>query len=81
MPSKSRSFILQSEYLYRHQKGDLTDTVALTADSLRRNQDGFSVQGLYQVDRWRIGVRFDRLALFKDEVFLAGEKQNYSCQP
>lgn len=80
-PSKSQSFILQSEYLYRHQAGDLTDTVALTSDSLKRNQDGFYVQGLYQIDRWRIGARFDRMAIFKDEVLLAGEKQSYSGQP
>jgi hypothetical protein len=80
-PSKSRSFVLQSEYLYRHQKGDLTDTVALTTDSLKRNQDGLYVQALYQIDRWRIGARYDRMAIFKDEVLLAGEKQNYSGQP
>jgi hypothetical protein len=80
-PSRQQSFILQSEYLYRRQKGDLTDTVALTADSLKRSQDGFYVQGLYQMDRWRIGARFDRMAIFKDEVLRAGEKQNYSGQP
>ena len=80
-PSRWQSFVLQSEYLYRHQKGDLTNTVALTAESLKRNQDGFYIQGLYQMDRWRIGVRFDRMAIFKDEVLLAGEKQNYSGQP
>jgi hypothetical protein len=80
-PSRWRSFILQSEYLYRPQKGDLTNTVALTTESLKRNQDGFYIQGLYQMDRWRIGARFDRMAIFKDEVFLAGGKQNYSGQP
>ncbi|MCX5908952.1 MAG: hypothetical protein NTY64_17695 [Deltaproteobacteria bacterium] len=80
-PSRWRSFILQSEYLYRHQTGDLTDTVALTTDSLKRNQDGFYVQGLYQINRWRIGARFDRLAIFEDEVIRAGEKINYSGQP
>ena len=80
-PSRWRSFVLQSEYLYRHQKGDLTDTVALTKDSLKRNQDGFYAQALFQIDRWRIGARFDRMAIFKDEVIRAGEKQNYSGQP
>ncbi len=80
-PSRWRSFILQSEYLYRHQTGDLTDTVALTTDSLKRDQDGFYVQALYQINRWRIGVRFDRMAIFQDEVVRAGEKINYSGQP
>ncbi len=80
-PSRWRSFILTSEYLYRHQKGDLTDMVALATDSLERNQDGFYIQALYQIDRWRIGARFDRMAIFKDEVIRAGEKQNYSGQP
>ncbi len=80
-PSRWRSFILTSEYLYRHQQGDLRDTVALTTDSLKRNQDGFYVQGLYQIDRWRIGVRYDRMAIFKDEVVRAGEKISYSGQP
>jgi len=80
-PSRWQSLILQSEYLYRRQKGDLTDIVALTTDSLERNQDGLYVQALYQIDRWRIGARFDRMAIFKDEVIRAGEKQNYSGQP
>ena len=80
-PSRWRSFILQSEYLYRHQTGDLTDTVALTTDSLKRDQDGFYVQALYQINRWRIGARFDRMAIFQDEVVRAGEKINYSGQP
>jgi hypothetical protein len=80
-PSRWRSFILQSEYLYLYQTGNLTDTGTSTIQSLIRNQDGFYVQALYQIDRWRIGARFDRMAIFKDEVVLAGENQNYSGQP
>jgi hypothetical protein len=80
-PSRLRSFVLQSEYLYRDQKGNLTDTVALTTNPLKRSQDGFYVQALYQINRWRIGARFDRMAIFKNEVTLAGEQQNYSGQP
>jgi hypothetical protein len=80
-PSRWRSFIVQSEYLYRHQTGDLTDTIALTTDSLKRNQDGFYVQALYQINRWRIGGRFDRMGLFQDEVVRGGEKLNFSGQP
>ena len=80
-PSRWQSFILTSEYLYRHQKGDLTDAVTLTSDSLKRNQDGLYIQALYQIDRWRIGARFDRMAIFEDEVKRAGDKVNYSGQP
>jgi hypothetical protein len=80
-PSRWQSFVLTSEYLYRDQKGNLTDTVTSAIDSLKREQDGFYVQGLYQIDRWRIGVRYDRMALFQDEVKLAGNKVNYSGQP
>jgi hypothetical protein len=80
-PSRWRSFILQSEYLYRPQKGELTDTVSSTMNQLQRKQDGLYVQALYQINRWRIGARFDRMAIFKDEVIRAGEKQNYSGQP
>ncbi len=80
-PSRWRSFILQSEYLYRHQTGYLTDTVALTTDSLNRDQDGFYVQALYQINRWRIGGRFDRMAILKDEVVRAGQELKFSGQP
>ena len=80
-PSRWRSFILQSEYLYRHQTGYLTDTVALTTDSLNRDQDGFYVQALYQINRWRIGGRYDRMAIFKEEVVRAGQELSFSGQP
>jgi hypothetical protein len=80
-PSRWRSFILQSEYLYRYQTGNLTYTDTSAIQSLIRNQDGFYVQALYQINRWRVGARFDRMAIFKDEVVLAGENQNYSGQP
>ncbi len=80
-PSRWRSFILESEYLRRPQWGNLTNTVTSTTQSLNRNQDGFYVQALYQIDRWRIGARFDRMDIFKSQVVLAGENQNYSGQP
>jgi hypothetical protein len=80
-PSRWRSFIVQSEYLYRHQTGYLTHTNALTTDSLNRDQDGFYVQALYQINRWRIGGRFDRMAIFKDEVVRAGQELSFSGQP
>jgi hypothetical protein len=80
-PSKKTSFVFQGEYLYRHQKGDLTDTVATLTESFKRKQDGIYLQALFQLDRWRIGARYDRLDLFQDEVLRAGEKVKYSGQP
>jgi hypothetical protein len=80
-PSKRTSFVLQSEYLYRTQDGDLADSAAGTVDSLKRKQDGVYLQALYQFERWRVGARYDRLDIFKDEVIRAGEKVNYSGQP
>jgi hypothetical protein len=50
-------------------------------DFLKRKQDGVYLQALYQFERWRVGARYDRLAIFKDEVIRAGEKVNYSGQP
>jgi hypothetical protein len=35
------------------------------------------VQGLYQMGRWRIGARYDRLAIFKDDYRLAGAEQGF----
>ncbi|HSR12062.1 MAG TPA: hypothetical protein VLS90_11525, partial [Thermodesulfobacteriota bacterium] len=80
-PSKRRSIAFTSEYLFLHQYGNLTYTTTSFAESLKRNQDGLYLQALYQIDRWRIGARFDRMALFKDDVYLGGQKQTYSGQP
>ena len=84
-PSRARGFILQSEYLYRKQDGDLrtgdpTDP-ASTLESLKRAQDGIYVQGLYQIERWRIGARYDVLDLFKKEYVLSGTQQDLGKQP
>lgn len=80
-PSKTRSFTLQSEYLYRGQKGDLTDTAAGITNPLKRAQDGFYVQGMYQLDRWRIGARYDRLDLFKKDFILSGTRNDFGSNP
>jgi hypothetical protein len=76
-PSKKESFILQSEYLYRSQRGDLSAYTVPVTDSLKRLQDGIYVQGIYQWQRWRFGARYDHLGLFQDTVILGGEKINY----
>jgi hypothetical protein len=36
---------------------------------------------LYQFERWRVGARYDRLAILKDDIIQAGEKVTYSGQP
>jgi hypothetical protein len=80
-PSRFRSFVFQSEYLYRRQSGDLTDFASSTTNSLKRSQDGVYFQALYQVDRWRFGARYDILDLFKDDFVLAGLRQEFGNRP
>jgi hypothetical protein len=84
-PSRGTGFILQSEYLFRKQTGDLrTGDVADPASTvapLTRAQDGIYVQGLYQIDRWRIGARYDVLDLLKKDYILSGSQQSLGKQP
>lgn len=80
-PSSQRGFTFQSEYLYLSQDGDLEDFAAATVDPLVRRQDGFYVQGIYRMNRWRIGGRYDRLELFSDTFRLAGAEQDPGKTP
>jgi len=84
-PSKGKSFVLQAEYLLRNQNGSLestdSDTGLTTASRFTRSQDGTYIQGLYQMDRWRFGLRYDRLNLFKNDYRLAGENQGFGANP
>ncbi|MBI5557246.1 MAG: hypothetical protein HY885_06375 [Deltaproteobacteria bacterium] len=80
-PDSRQGFTLQSEYLYLDQHGDLTDETTALSDSLRRGQDGFYVQGMYQLGRWRFGARYDMLELFADRFELAGEEQELGETP
>jgi cell division protein FtsB len=80
-PSKLQSIIVQSEYLYRTQHGDLEDTDAATTESLKRTQDGLYIQGIYQINRWRLGARYDILDLFKDDYILAGDNTDFGGRP
>ena len=84
-PQKGTALTLQSEYLYRKQSGDLrTGDVAdpaSTVDTLTRAQDGIYVQGLYQIDRWRIGARYDVLDLLKKDYILSGARMGLGKQP
>ncbi len=83
-PSTTQSFTLQSEYLYRDQKGDLSDSSipgATTVNNLKRTQDGLYVQGIYQLYRWRLGVRYDLLDLFKKDYILSGNQTDFGRKP
>jgi hypothetical protein len=84
-PSRGTGFTLQSEYLYRKQTGDLRAgdpaDPASTLESLKRAQDGIYFQGLYQIDRWRIGARYDVLDVFKKDFILSGTQQDLGKQP
>jgi len=79
-PSKTQGLIVQSEYLYRRQNGDLEDT-ASSIEPLKRAQDGLYIQSIYQMNRWRFGARYDVLSLFKDDYVLSGAKQDFGKKP
>lgn len=80
-PSKTQSFILQSEYLYRRQRGELENAALTMTDSLKRFQDGLYVQGIYQLGRWRLGARYDVLDLIKDDFILGGNNTDFENKP
>lgn len=80
-PSRSRSFVFQSEYLVRRQNGGLTDLLSSTTSPLTRTQDGVYFQALYRWERWRFGLRYDVLELFKKDYRLSGVQQDFGKQP
>ncbi|MBC8414732.1 hypothetical protein H8E50_13845 [bacterium] len=80
-PSKDRSFLIQSEYLLRHQKGDFENLEDETIEGLKRTQDGLYVQALYQLGRWRVGARYDALEIFKDDYILDGVNTTFGDDP
>ena len=80
-PTRDEGLTLQSEYLYLSQNGNLTDLATINVDSLRRRQDGFYLQGIYQSGRWRFGARYDMLGLFADSFKRAGLQQSPGSTP
>jgi hypothetical protein len=76
-PSRTKSLIVQGEYLRRDQTGSLDDLVAETTNYLSRSQDGLYIQSLYQMGRWRTGVRYDQLNIFSDSYRLSGTDQSF----
>jgi hypothetical protein len=80
-PSKQQGLIFQGEYLYLAQNGDLTDDSTANVDSLKRRQDGFYAQGIYQLGRWRFGARYDMLESFADTFRRSGIQQDQGNAP
>jgi hypothetical protein len=80
-PSRGEGFVLQSEYLYLTQDGGLTNANGAADGSLKRGQDGMYVQGVYQLDRWRYGLRYDALQIFANAYQVNGVQQDLGPQP
>jgi len=80
-PSNQKSFIVQTEYMFRHQTGDLLSFPTLAVDSLNRNQDGWYIQALYQLGRWRVGARYDMLGIFTDNFHLSSGNTDFGSSP
>ncbi|MBA4373598.1 MAG: hypothetical protein C0402_12160 [Thermodesulfovibrio sp.] len=80
-PSKAQSVTLQSEYLYRSQTGTLEDSASSSVDGLKRKQDGLYIQGVYQWERYRAGLRYDVLDLFKKDYMLSGNQSDFGSRP
>ena len=79
-PTRRQSLSLMGEYMLRYQKGQLSDS-SLPSEDLKRVQDGFYIQGLYQYERWRFGARYDLLDVFKDTYRLNGVNQYFGEKP
>ena len=76
-PTSRKALTIQSEYLLLTQSGTATDTTTAVSDTLRRKQDGFYIQGIYRINRWGIGARYDTLNVFSDTFKQAGIQKNY----
>lgn len=68
---------MQAEYMLRNQAGNLEQLAGNLVDRLDRSQDGMYIQSLYQIGRWRVGARYDRLNLLADSYKLAGVTQHF----
>ncbi|MBC7961586.1 MAG: hypothetical protein H7Y05_01435 [Steroidobacteraceae bacterium] len=80
-----QSVTLQGEYLYLVQNGDLTASdpggTPVSADHLKRHQDGAYIQALYRYGRWRVGARYDRLEIFDNTFDVGGVQQSFGGKP
>jgi hypothetical protein len=80
-PRPRHGLTLQSEYLYLDQDGDLKDAATGIVNSLNRRQDGFYLQGIYQLNRWRFGARYGLLEMFADSFKQADVEQDLGETP
>jgi len=62
-PDPRHQLKVQTEYMRRHESGDIFDAGGgLLADDYRNIQSGWYLQSVYQfAARWRVGVRYDSL--------------------
>jgi hypothetical protein len=76
-PTSQEALTIQSEYLLLTQSGTATDATTGVVDPLRRKQDGLYLQGIYRVNRWGIGARYDMLNVFSDTFKQAGVQTDF----
>jgi hypothetical protein len=79
-PCAGMGLTWQSEYLVLHQEGKLADDAGMVGDVLR-NQDGFYLQSVCQWYQFRVGARYDRLALAYDQLKINEEQQDLGDIP
>jgi hypothetical protein len=80
-PASREALTIQSEYLLLTQSGDSTDLATAVVDPLRRRQDGFYAQGIYRMNRWGIGARYDLMDIFYNTFEQGGVQQNFRSSP
>lgn len=80
-PSNWQDITLQGEYLLLNQHGNAISPTTLNINALKRIQDGFYIQGIYRIYRWRVGSRYDMLAPFFDTFRIAGIPQELKGKP
>lgn len=80
-PSKQKSLMIQTEYLFRHQSGNILDAAGDVLDPLMRSQDGWYIQAVRQWGRWRVAARCDALGVFRDGYILSGEGIDFGKRP
>ncbi len=76
-PTSRKALTIQSEYLLLAQSGTTTDITTGGVDPMRRTQDGFYVQGIYRINRFGIGARYDALNILFDTLKQADVQKDY----
>jgi hypothetical protein len=76
-PTARKALTIQSEYLLLTQSGTATETTTGVVGPFKRKQDGFYIQGIYRINRWGIGARYDTLNVFSDTFKQADVQKDY----